>query len=167
MRDVTRWTGVTTADLANWSRRGLTVRLPETRQGAERVFTKEDRDLLLVLSFIKTLAFTGTVLSDAYGLAVAWANREGDGALPRFWIANPRGGMWRDQAASGEFADLPTFDELAGDPTFDDASDDSWSDTIADQQDFPATVLICIDRAEIVRRVDHLCALDDSKAKAR
>ncbi|GAB5375004.1 MAG: hypothetical protein AcusKO_14660 [Acuticoccus sp.] len=79
MRELTRLTGITSADLTNWRSRGMTG-IPPSQQGQERKFGSDDKMLVIVLGLLKALALHGLALERAKAFAVGWVN---------FYGANP------------------------------------------------------------------------------
>lgn len=142
-------------DFNNWKRRGaFTTTLPEATPGVSQELS---RKTALELAFLSALAAAGFEPMEVRRETARWLKEESAGTLAPAWAANPnsrRRGKPAVQLGMG-FGDFAT------------ANVDGLSVMLADEieggyrdgpkgEHRPATVLVLIDRAEIVRRIDEL-----------
>jgi hypothetical protein len=150
-------------DFNNWRRRGIyRSSLPETRKGVPQEL---GRNNALELAFLAAIIRAGFDPLDAKIEVSRWIKELSAGKLAPAWVANPRRKRTSTAAALG--LGFGTFNEtniyaVAGISGLNDAGpgdESGWNDE-APKQVPPAAVLVFVNRAEIIRRIDNLFTAD-------
>jgi hypothetical protein len=141
-------------DFNNWKRRDiLATRLPNSRAGVAQEIS---RKTALEMAFLSALISGGFDTASAAAEVAKWLREEASGKLAAGWAGNPRRpGADNLGLAFGGLEKLTFFDLAAA---LSDDDDTGYVGGSRGGEFAPATMLVIIDRAEIVKRVDHLYA---------
>jgi hypothetical protein len=112
----------------------------------------------LALAFLAPLVRVGVPPSIASGFVRDWVKSEENDKLERYWRVNPSSDRWRRGDFSGHTSSRDfSFEGVRDEPALLDQTDGAeWTSEVGEDRDLSATVLVTIDRAEIVSRVDTL-----------
>ncbi|MCW5704104.1 MAG: hypothetical protein KIT82_16160 [Bradyrhizobium sp.] len=135
-------------DFNNWKRREiLGTRLPNSRSGVAQEIS---RKTALEMAFLSALISGGFDTATASIQTAKWLREEATGKLTPAWAGNPRN---KQSIEFGGF-DKQTCEGLAA--ALADQIEAGYVGAEKTGEFMPATMLVVIDRAAIVRRVDRL-----------
>lgn len=139
-------------DFNNWKRRDiLSTRLPNSRAG---VAQEVSRKTALELAFLSALTSGGFDIATAVIETANWLREETAGKLAPRWAGNPRHPGGNTIGFSFEVLNDRALSNLA--VALSDDEPVGYSGEAKVGKSVPATMLVIIDRGEIVRKIDQL-----------